>query len=207
MEAAANKSTVAHMSATDDKPAASHALRGMFSRDFVYLGISVLQVALAAAVTPILTRLTGVEEYGQLVLVVAAMQILGPLLSFGLPYASQKVFAGEDGNRQARGILAISAVATGVALLFVVLAAPVWSHAIGIDPALDACLAAAWAACFALSWTCLAMLRSQDRLGMTTLVGGLQSLGAQILGVTALYAWSPTVTSYLCGVIIGQAAA
>jgi O-antigen/teichoic acid export membrane protein len=207
MEAAANKSTGAHMSVTEDKRAASHALRGMFSRDFIYLGVSVLQVLLAAAITPFLTRLTGVEEYGQLVLAVAAMQILGPLLSFGLPFASQKVFAGEDGNRQARGILAISAVATGVALLFVVLAAPVWSHAVGIDHALDACLAAGWAACFALSWTALAMLRSQDRLGMTAVVGGLQSLGAQILGVTLLYVWSPTTTSYLCGAIIGQAAA
>jgi len=40
----------------------------MFTRDFVYLGVSALQVVLAAAMTPIVTRLVGVYEFGQLAL-------------------------------------------------------------------------------------------------------------------------------------------
>ena len=195
------------MSVAEDTRGASQALRGMFTRDFLYLGVSVLQVLLSACVTPILTRRVGVDGYGQLALAVAAMQIIGPLLSFGLPFATQKVFAGEDGNRRARGVLAVSAVLTGVAWLLVLLAAPVWSPAIGLNHVLDARLAASWGACFALTWTCLAMLRSKDSLRTAIVVGALQSLGAQALGVTLLYAWSPTLTSYLCGVTIGQAAA
>lgn len=197
----------ADVSVADHQQAASHALRGMFTRDFVYLGVSVLQVLLAAAVTPIVTRLVGVEEYGQLVLAIAAMQILGPILSFGLPFSTQKTFAAEDGSRRARGVLAVSAALAGAALLLVVLSAPLWSPAFGIDHVLDACLAAVWAACFAVTWTALAMLRSQDRLGMAIVLGALQSFGAQALGLTLLLVWSPTVTSYLCGVIVGQGAA
>lgn len=185
----------------------SHALRGMFTRDFVYLGVSVLQVLLSAGVTPILTRRVGVDEYGQLALAIAAMQILGPILSFGLPFATQKAFAGVDGTRRARGVLAVAVVLASAAWLLVMLVAPEWSAAIGLDRVLDARLAATWGACFALTWTALAMLRSKDSLRIALLVGTLQSLGAQALGVAMLYSWEPTVTSYLCGVIVGQGAA
>ena len=42
---------------------------------------------------------------------------------------------------------------------------------------------------------------------MAIFVAALQSVGAQAAGVLLLYWWVPTVTSYLCGVIIGQGAA
>jgi O-antigen/teichoic acid export membrane protein len=42
---------------------------------------------------------------------------------------------------------------------------------------------------------------------MVMLVSALQSLGAQSAGVILLYLWAPDITSYLCGVIIGQGAA
>ena len=117
------------------------------------------------------------------------------------------MFAGEDGDRRSRGVLAISAVLAVVASLVVVLAAPVWGPAVGLDSVLDARLVAVWAACFALTWTSLAMLRSRDQLKMAIFVAALQSLGAQAAGVFLLYWWVPTVTSYLWGLIIGQGAA
>ena len=49
----------------------------MFSRDFIYLGVSALQVVLAALITPILTRLVGVGEFGQLALTIVVAQLLG----------------------------------------------------------------------------------------------------------------------------------
>lgn len=179
----------------------------MFTRDFVYLGVSALQVILAALITPILTRRVGVGQFGQLALAIVVAQLLGMTFSFGLPFAAQKVFAGKDGDRRSRGVLAVSALLAVAASLVVVLAAPAWGPAVGLDRVLDARLAALWAACFALTLTSLAMLRSRDKLRMAIFVAALQSLGAQAAGVLLLYWWAPTVTSYLCGLIIGQGAA
>jgi O-antigen/teichoic acid export membrane protein len=179
----------------------------MFTRDFIYLGASALQVVLVALMTPILTRRVGVGEYGQLTLAVVVAELLGVTFSLGLPFAAQKVFAGEGGDLRSRGVLAISAVLAVIASLVVVLAAPAWSPVVGLDRVLDARLAALWAACIALTLTSLAMLRSRERLRMAVFVAALQSLGAQATGVLLLFWWAPTVTSYLCGLIIGQGTA
>lgn len=179
----------------------------MFTRDFIYLGVSALQVVLAALVTPILTRRVGVGPFGQLTLAIVVAQLLGWTFSLGLPFAVQKVFADEDGDRRARGVLAVSAVLAAAAALIVALAAPVWGPVVGLNQVLDARLATLWAACFALTLTTLAMLRSRDRLRMAIFGATLQSVGAQAIGLTLLYVWAPTVTSYLCGLIIGQGAA
>lgn len=195
------------LTAPGDHPAATNALRAMFTRDFVYLGVSVLQVVLVALVTPILTRRVGVGEFGQLTLALVVAQVLGATFNLGLPFVAQKVFAEKDGDRRSRGVLAISAVLVVAASLVVVLAAPAWGPAVGLDRVLDARLAALWAACFALTMTSLAMLRSRDQLRMAIFVAALQSVGAQAAGVLLLYWWAPTVTSYLCGLIIGQGAA
>ncbi len=76
-----------------------------------------------------------------------------------------------------------------------------------MDQVLDARLATLWAACFALTLTTLAMLRSRDKLRMAIFGATLQSVGAQAVGLALLYLWAPTVTSYLWGLIIGQGAA
>jgi O-antigen/teichoic acid export membrane protein len=193
--------------APGDHPAATNALRAMFTRDFIYLGVSALQVVLAALITPILTRRVGVGQFGQLALAIVVAQLLGVTFSLGLNFAAQKVFAGEDGDRRSRGVLAISAVLAAAASLIAALAAPVWSPAVGLDRVLDARLAAVWAGCFALTLTSLAMLRSRDKLRMAIFVAALQSVGAQAAGVLLLYWWAPTVTSYLCGLIVGQGVA
>ncbi len=195
------------LTAPGDHAAATSALRAMFTRDFVYLGVSVLQVVLVALVTPILTRRVGVGEFGQLTLALVVAQVLGVTFNLGLPFVAQKVFAGQDGDRRSRGVLAISAVLAVAGSLVVALAAPAWGPAVGLDRVLDARLAALWAACFALTMTSLAMLRSRDKLRMAIFVAALQSVGAQAAGVLLLYWWAPTVTSYLSGLIIGQGAA
>jgi O-antigen/teichoic acid export membrane protein len=190
-----------------DHPAAANALRAMFTRDFIYLGVSALQLVLAALMTPILTRRVGVGQYGQLALAIVVAQLLGVTFNLGLPFAAQKVFAGQDGDRRSRGVLAISAVLAVGASLVAVLTAPVWGPAVGLDQVLDARLAGVWAGCFALALTSLAMLRSKDMLRTAIFVATVQSVGAQATGVLLLYWWAPTVTSYLCGLIIGQGAA
>jgi O-antigen/teichoic acid export membrane protein len=177
----------------------------MFTRDFLYLAVSALQVILTALTTPILTRRVSADEFGQLALCAAVMQILGPILSFGLPFATQKVFAGDDGARRARGVLAISSVLAVGGWIVVALAAPLWGPAVGLNTVLDARLASLWGALFAVTWTSLAMLRSKERLGTAIFVAALQSLGAQGLGVALLYVRPPSLTNYLLGVITGQA--
>jgi O-antigen/teichoic acid export membrane protein len=195
------------LTAPGDRAASTNALRAMFTRDFVYLGVSALQVVLVALVTPILTRRVGVSEFGQLTLALVVAQVLGVTFNLGLPFVAQKVFAGKDGDRRSRGVLAISTVVAAAASLVAVLTAPAWGSAVGVDQVLNARLAALWAACFALTMTTLAMLRSRDKLTMAIFVAALQSVGGQAAGVLLLYGWAPTVTSYLCGLIIGQGAA
>ena len=192
------------LTAPERHQASTHAQRGMFTRDFVYMGASALQLILAALMTPVLTRSVSVSQFGQLALTMTMAQLLGPMFSFGLPFAAQKVFAGEDGDRRSRGVLAISAALAAGALLVGVLAAPAWGPAVGLNQVLYASLAAVWAACFALTLTSLAILRSRQRLTMVIFVAAVQSLGAQSTGVLFLYMWSHTVTSYLCGLILGQ---
>jgi O-antigen/teichoic acid export membrane protein len=197
----------ATVTAPGDRPAEADALHAMFTRDFVYLGASALQVVLAALMTPILTRIVGVAEFGQLALTVVVAQLLGMTFSLGLPLAAQKEFAVADGDRRSRGILAISTVLAIAASMVLVFAAPVWGPVVGLDRVLEARLAALWAGCFALTLTSLALLRSRDKLRMAIFVATLQSLGAQATGLALLYFWAPTVTSYLSGLIIGQGAA
>jgi O-antigen/teichoic acid export membrane protein len=201
-----HRGTSSVLTAPSDQPV-TNALHAMFTRDFIYLGVSALQVVLAALVTPILTRRVGVGPFGQLALAVVVAQLLGATFSFGLPFAAQKVFSDEDGDRRSREVLAISAALAAGASLVAILAAPAWGPAVGLDQVVDARLAALWAGSWALAMTSLAMLRSRDKLGMAIFVAALQSVGAQAAGVLLLYWWTPTVTSYLCGLNIGQGAA
>jgi O-antigen/teichoic acid export membrane protein len=179
----------------------------MFTRDFLYLGVSALQVVLVAVMTPILSRRLGVAEFGQLALAVVVAQLLGVTFSLGLPFAAQKVFVEENGDHRSRGVLALSAVLAVAASVIAILAAPLWGPAVGLDRVTDARLVAVWAACFAFTLTAHAALRSRDRLRMVIFVAALQSVGAQTAGLLLLYLWEPTLTSYLCGLIIGQGAA
>ncbi len=195
------------MTAPADAPAPAAALRGMFTRDFVYLGVSALQVILSTVVTPLLTRRVGASQFGQFALAITVMQILGPVLSFGLPFATQKIFAEHDGDRRARGVLAVCAALCAAGWLAVVLAAPAWTPAVGLAATTPARLAASWGACFALTSTALAMLRSRENLRAAIVVSTLQSLGAQAAGLALLYLWSPSIDSYLWGVLAGQGVA
>jgi O-antigen/teichoic acid export membrane protein len=195
------------LTAQDDQPAAASALRAMFTRDFVYLGASALQVVLAALMTPILSRLIGVAEFGQLALAINVAQLLGLTLTLGLPFAAQQVFAGEDGDRRSRGVLAISAVLGVAASIVVIAAAPAWGPLVGLNLVLTAQLTALWAACLGLTLTSLAVLRSRDKLRIAILVAALQSVGAQAVGLALVAWWTPSATSYLCGLIIGEGAA
>ena len=71
-------------------------------------------------------------------LAATVMQIIGPLLSFGLPFAAQKVFAEKDGDRQARGVLAIAfvlgAVAWGVVTIRKRACGSSWARVIDTSP-------------------------------------------------------------------------
>jgi O-antigen/teichoic acid export membrane protein len=197
----------AELTASGDHLAAARALRAMFTRDFIYLGASAVQVVIAALMTPILSRRVGVGEFGQLALAIVVAQLLGVTFSLGLPFAVQKVFVEENGQRRSRGVLAISAVLALAGSIVVALAAPAWGPVVGLDRVLNAQLTALWAGVFAFTLTAHAALRSRDRLKTVLLVAALQSVAAQAAGVLLLYLWEPTVTSYLTGLIIGQCAA
>jgi O-antigen/teichoic acid export membrane protein len=175
----------------------------MFGPDLLYLLVSSLQLILSALATPLLTRRLGPTQFGQLALVVVASQIISPVVALGLPFAVQREHAATSA-RFARAITSLGLLSTvaGTALLLVL--GRLWAGVAGIDLVINVDLAALWGGGFAASSVCLALFRSQRRLAPYALVGTLQSVGAQVLGLSALFVFKPTVTNYLAGVVAGQ---
>ena len=219
--AAPTATTPASKPSPDDAPAAgeptrstppgvdqavAHTVHQMFTRDVVYLVIAASQVLLATLVTPLITRTVPPAEYGEVVLAVTTMQLLGPIVSLGLPFAIQRCYA-DDGPDRARTLLASSTVAAVAAAVLTASTAGLWGPVLGATTPVDAALAGVWASLFALTWTCLAMMRSQERLILTAVVGGLQSFGAQAAGITLVLLVSGSATSYLAGATAAQAVA
>ena len=87
------------LTASADHLAAARALRAMFTRDFIYLGASAVQVVIAALMTPIQPAHRG-RRVRAVSLAIVVAQLLGVTFSLGLPFAVQKVFVEENGDRR-----------------------------------------------------------------------------------------------------------
>ena len=184
------------------------AMRGFFGRDSVYMVLWVLQVAAAAAMTPLITRLLGLREFGGVALAMAVMQVLVVLAGCGLQVAIQRWFAHSHGEAAASGLLTLGIV-VAVAVTAVAWATGSWwgplVGARGSSRAVQ--LAVLWAGTTAMTAVCLALLRSQDRLRPYTVVTVLQSVVAGMSGVALLLAWRPTAEAFLLGHVATQALA
>lgn len=167
-----------------DLPAKSasvdRVLAGLFGRDAMYMVLWAGQLIAAAIVTPVVTRLMVREQFGLLASANAVMQILFVVGGAGLATAIQHQYA--VGSRvDARKLLAVATAAALLAGLVAHITGDLWSRALGFDgygPLLK--LTVLWAVSGAITNCVLAMLRSQDRLLRFALVGGVQSVVAEV---------------------------
>lgn len=177
----------------------------VFGRDSLYMVIWALQLLFAACLTPVITRVVGVAEFGVVASSIAVMEVLFVLSGLGLDIALQRQFAGVNGTAGARKLLAVAIVLAGV---FTALASSTvgwWAaplHLVGHESALR--LAVVWAGLCAMTGSALALLRSQDRLAAFVTVSLMQSVVAEAASLLLVIGHAPTATSFLQGRVFAQ---
>jgi O-antigen/teichoic acid export membrane protein len=191
----------------DHHAEADEALRGLFGRDSVYLGLWAVQLVWAALFTPITSRLLGATNFGVASAATAVMQILVSLGGFGMQTALQRVFerSGEIAARKAMAasigiatVVCLAAAATGV----------LWAAPLGFgsfSAVVRECVAWGWLT--AITSAGLGLLRSRDQLRPFATATLLQSVAAEGLGLVFVVAIKATAAEYLMGIVIAQAAA
>ncbi|HUK76147.1 MAG TPA: lipopolysaccharide biosynthesis protein [Thermoleophilia bacterium] len=184
----------------------ARALRGLFGRDTLYVVIWAVQVVVAALCIPILTRLLGPYRYGMVASSIAVMQVLVALGGAGLQTAVQWQFA-RSGERDARRLITLAMVVSALAFLVANATGPWWCARLGLGAYGGAVrYAVIWAAFTAVSNSALGLMRSRDQLRAFALVGLLQSVVAELLGLVLVLLVARTATEFVFGQAIVQAA-
>jgi O-antigen/teichoic acid export membrane protein len=196
-------STIARSMEQDET--AESAVAGLFGRGSLYVLAFAAQSVVIFAITPIITRLMGPTEYGNLAAVLAVAQVLQIVAGLGLSTGVQRHYADEEGDVESRGIVVAGLIA-GIAitaLLFVTI--PLWASSLGFSSS-DAALryGVLWAGLCAVSVTVAAFIRSQDRLFPFLIVTISQSVGGQLLGLVMMLEGHRDAAYYLAGMLIGQ---
>jgi len=174
-----------------------HALRGLFGRDSLYMLTWALHLVASAAVTPLITRMMGVSEFGAVATAIAVMQVLFVVTGLGLRTAIQRHYIGPDGPTAAARLLLLTIVLAGMLTVLTDSTGPLWSRYVGFESYSDVLrLAVYWAGASAVTNASLAMLRSQDRLLAFSCVSLLQSVIAAAAGLLLVLV-HPTATMFL----------
>jgi O-antigen/teichoic acid export membrane protein len=182
------------------------ALRGLFGRDALYVMIWGIQIVVAALGTPIVTRLLGPSRFGIVASSIAVMQILVALAGAGLQTAVQWQYA-KAGERDARRLITLAMVVAALVFLIADLTGPWWCPRIGLgDYGGTVRIAVVWASLTAVSNAGLGLLRSRDQLGAFALVGLLQSVVAEVLGLVLVLVVARTPSEFVLGQAVAQAA-
>ena len=183
-------------------------MRGLFGRDSLYMVTWALQLLGAAALTPVLTRLVGTDEFGIVATATAVMQVLFVISGLGLATSLQRRYAGPNGPTEAARLLTLAVLGAGVLTVLADATGPVWSGLLGFDDYGSALrLAVYWAGLSAVTNACLALLRSQDRLLGFSTVSLLQSVGAGAASLLLVLFVAPTAMVFILGQMALQVAA
>jgi O-antigen/teichoic acid export membrane protein len=185
--------------------AVAHILRGLFGRDSLYMFMWALQLAAAAALTPLVTRVMGTDEFGAVATAIAVMQVLFVVAGLGLRTAIQRQYAGSGGPIAAARLLLLTLVLASVVTVLVDSTGGVWSGHVGFESYGDTLrLTVYWAGVAAVTDASLALLRSQDRLLAFSCVSLLQSVVAAAASLLLVAVVRPTATMFLLGQLVVQ---
>jgi len=180
----------------------------MFGRDSLYMVASSLNLLAGVLVTPLMTRVLGLHQYGIFAADLALLYVLYYTANLGLNIGIQRLFSQEDGKQRSRNLLAASLVIVFVITGIVYVTGPLWSPHLGFgDFPLSTRLTTVWAGFFAMTWICLAVLRCHERLLVFATVCLMQSILGIGAGTVYAYFHERLATEVLEVAIIVQVAA
>ena len=199
--------TAAATSPTQTTQVHSHLAR-LFGRDARYLLLWAVQTLCTALLTPLLTRMLGMTEFGIVTAANAAMQVLFQLASFGLPTSIQRQFAGPGGAGDARRLAMVALGLAAAVCTMGWLACPWWAGLLGMTGEIvELRLAVVWAGLAVVTNTALAVLRSADRLVAFACISLLQSVIAGLVSLALLGFSEVSARAFLEGQVATQAIA
>lgn len=186
--------------------ASSAALRGLFGRDSIYVGLWVAQLGVAAIFTPVTTRLLGPSRFGLVASSVAVMQVLVAIGGMSLQMAVQRRYATSE--RDARRLISLAIVVSISVFVVADLTGPAWAPALGLGRyPLVVRYAVIWACLTAISNAALGLLRSRDQLIQFASVSFLQSVAAEGLSLLLVLVVRRSAAEWILGELLAQAAA
>lgn len=186
----------------------TETMKGLFGRDSLYMLLWGVQLGIAALCTPIITRMLGVSQFGLVAATLAVVQVVVALVGFSLQSAVQRVFANGDGDRDARRVVTLAVILALAMFVLIYAMGSIWSQALGLGrygSTLE--YGVAWAALWAVTNSALGLIRSHDRLLAFGLVTLLQSVVAEVLGLSMVVFVHRTASAYVLGHLIAQGAA
>jgi O-antigen/teichoic acid export membrane protein len=196
-----------NISTVDYKAADASAAQvsGLFGRDMVYLAPWAGQLVLAAALTPVVTRLIPASQFGRTAAALAVMQLTNALLGFGLGTAVQRAYAGERGDDDARRLVTLAILLVAVVGGLVYGTGRWWCPLVGLGPFPWAIrYAVILGGLTALTGPPLNLVRSRNQLGWFMAASFAQSLFAQGLALVLVAFVSATATEFVFGQMVGQ---
>ena len=180
----------------------------MFRRDSLYMVASSLQLLSGVVVTPFMTRVLGVHQYGIFAADLALLYVLYYTSNLGLNIGIQRLYSQPDGERRSRNLLAASLVLVSLVTALVYLTGPRWSPVLGFgDFPLSTRLTVVWSGLFAMTWICLAVLRCHERLFVFTVVCLLQAIVGIGIGTLVAFLHRHLATDVLWCALVTQAVA
>jgi len=180
----------------------------MFGRDSLYMLASSLQLLSGVIVTPIMTRVLGLHQYGIFAADLALLYVLYYTANLGMNIGIQRLFSQPDGERKSRNLLAAALVMVTAITGLVYLTGPLWSPHLGFGPfPLSTQLTVIWSGLFAMTWICLALLRCNERLLVFATVCLMQAVIGIGAGTVYAFANQRLASEVLTVAVIVQACA
>src|SRR6476620_7741051 len=173
---------------SDPAPGAA-ASRGVLGRGSIYTLGTAAPILANAAVTPVVTRLLGREDYGVVATAIVVIQVGMMVGSFGMPSVITRhgILAG-SGVAGARTLLVRGSLMTAALAGALLATAAWWSPTLAAPLRSAVLLALAASAFFVIVENSQAVLRVLDRPGSFVAVSLVATLGGPLLGLALLLA-------------------
>jgi O-antigen/teichoic acid export membrane protein len=185
----------------------AEAVRRLIGRGSVYTVVLAIQMSTALLVVPLLTRLLTPSAYGRVAVGIVIFTLLSIIGALGLADAAARTFfAGLDGPRQARRLIAAASGTALAASLIAELTGGLWAPLFGLSYGGVLRVAVWGGAAGAVLLGAQSLLRVSERVWTFLAVAVAATVGGQALGV-ALAAASHSATAYMAGIASGTAVA
>lgn len=183
---------------------ATAAVSGLVRRGSIYTVATMVQLAAAAVVMPIVTRLLPIGEFGVISTLAPVTQAATVLVGLGLPAAATREYFSPDGQDRARrlawwgmGLGALLTLGLGLA----VAVGRVQIEAAGSTSEILLAVMLAWSGL--VLGHAQALLRAQERPGWFAVVSLGAAAGGQALGLGAIFFFGREAGVYLAGLLAG----